>query len=71
MRDLQKTEVLEYVATEHLRMPGAYWGLTAMDLMDSLGMMEEEQIIGWILKCQHPNGEDILCTWHAGNAQLK
>lgn len=48
---------MEYVATEHLRMSGAYWGLTAMDLMGSLGEMEEEKIVEWVLSCQHPNGD--------------
>ncbi|CAI7906995.1 unnamed protein product, partial [Closterium sp. NIES-53] len=51
-----KTEGIEYVATEHLRMSGAYWGLTAMDLMGRLKDMHSPAMLPWLLSCQQPNG---------------
>lgn len=44
------------MASEHLRMNGAYWGITAMALMGGLDEMEEERIVPWIIACQHENG---------------
>ncbi|CAI7794563.1 unnamed protein product [Closterium sp. NIES-53] len=52
----KKTEGIEYVATEHLRMSGAYWGLTAMDLMGRLKDMHSPAMLPWLLSCQQPNG---------------
>lgn len=37
-------------------MSGMYWGLTAMYLLDRLKDMDEEAIVSWVLRCQHPNG---------------
>ncbi|CAI5460765.1 unnamed protein product [Closterium sp. Yama58-4] len=52
----KKTEGIEYVATEHLRMSGAYWGLTAMDLMGRLQDMHSPAMLPWLLSCQQPDG---------------
>ncbi|GJP62073.1 hypothetical protein CLOP_g13102 [Closterium sp. NIES-67] len=52
----KKTDGIEYVATEHLRMSGAYWGLTAMDLMGRLREMHNPGMVPWILNCQQPDG---------------
>lgn len=51
-----KTETFEYVATEHLRMSGIYWGLSAMALMGREIEMQVGEIVDWVLKCQHSNG---------------
>jgi prenyltransferase beta subunit len=50
-----KKSSFEYAATEHLRMSAIYWGLTAMDLMSAKDMMACEEIIAWVMKCQHPS----------------
>jgi geranylgeranyl transferase type-2 subunit beta len=51
-----KTSTFEHVATEHLRMSGIYWGLSAMALMGKQAEMETEKIVEWVMLCQHPNG---------------
>ena len=59
----EKTHTFEHVATEHLRMSGVYWGLTAMALMGRDGDMHStspsassEELVNWVMQCQHPNG---------------
>jgi geranylgeranyl transferase type-2 subunit beta len=49
-------ETFEYCVTEHLRMSGVYWGLTAMDLMGRRHEMPCDEIVEWVMKCGHPNG---------------
>ncbi|CAI7771992.1 unnamed protein product [Closterium sp. NIES-54] len=58
----KKTEGIEYVATEHLRMSGAYWGLTAMDLMGRLKDMHSPAMLPWLLSCQQPNGVSVCLS---------
>lgn len=41
---------------EHLRMSGAYWGLTALDIMKRLDEISIDEIVPWILKCQDESG---------------
>ncbi len=50
-----KKASFEYAATEHLRMSAIYWGLTAMDLMGAKEMMACDEIVSWVMKCQHPS----------------
>eukprot|EP00976_Prorocentrum_cordatum_P035207 715659-Prorocentrum_minimum.AAC.1 len=52
----QEKETFEFVATEHLRMSGVYWGITALALMDRLHELDQEEILGFVNKCQHPSG---------------
>ncbi|KAL2611693.1 hypothetical protein R1flu_023385 [Riccia fluitans] len=56
VKSLDKKSDFDSVVMEHLRMSGAYWGLTALDLMHSLNDMDGEEIAAWILKCQHDCG---------------
>lgn len=42
--------------TEHLRMSGMYWGLTALDLMGNLDKTEKDEVLDFIRKCQHDCG---------------
>lgn len=47
-------ESFEYLVTQHLRMSGVYWGLTATALLGK-DLKEESSYIGmveWILSCQ-------------------
>ena len=46
----------EYVATEHLRMSGIYWALCAMDLIQAMDTMPVQEIVDWVISCQHPSG---------------
>ena len=52
------TESFEYVVSQHLRMSGIYWGLTAMCLLgrNINEEMKAELIVEWVLKCQNSDG---------------
>ncbi|KAM7484840.1 hypothetical protein LguiA_000849 [Lonicera macranthoides] len=41
---------------EHLRMNGAYWGLTTLDTLDKLEMVDIKEVVSWVMKCQHDSG---------------
>mmetsp|Transcript_45106 Transcript_45106/g.75257 ORF Transcript_45106/g.75257 Transcript_45106/m.75257 type:complete len:321 (+) Transcript_45106:227-1189(+) len=57
IRNLDKEkDTFEFVATEHLRMSGVYWGITAMALLDRLHEMDKEGILKFVKGCQHPSG---------------
>lgn len=50
-------ESLDYMMSEHLRMGGVYWGVSAMALLrrhDDASRREE--IVEWILRCRDPDG---------------
>ncbi|KAI9206317.1 terpenoid cyclases/protein prenyltransferase alpha-alpha toroid [Polychytrium aggregatum] len=51
-----KKDSLEYHLTSHLKLNGVYWGLTALDLLGRLDVFEKEDVITFILACQHSNG---------------
>ncbi|KAJ0094623.1 hypothetical protein Patl1_15945 [Pistacia atlantica] len=51
----KKKESFESVVMEHLRLNGAYWGLTTLDLLGKLDAVDKE-VISWIMKCQHESG---------------
>lgn len=42
--------------TEHLRMSGIYWGLTALDVMGDLDRTSRDEVLDFIAKCQSPCG---------------
>jgi geranylgeranyl transferase type-2 subunit beta len=52
----QSKNSFAYYATEHFRMSGVYWGVAALYLMDKLDDMNREEVITWVLSCQHDNG---------------
>lgn len=56
---MQKKD-FDAVVMEHLRMSGAYWGLTALDIMGRLGDMNVDEIVSWILMCQDDCGSHLL-----------
>lgn len=37
-------------------MSGVYWGLSALYLMGKLDAMDEEDVVSWVMSCQHPCG---------------
>ena len=49
-------DTFSYWVTEHLRMSGVYWGLSAMALLNSLDEMERQVGIDFVLSCQHEEG---------------
>ncbi|KAL8705742.1 MAG: hypothetical protein Q9201_001176 [Fulgogasparrea decipioides] len=53
--DKRKDE-LEYWLTEHLRLNGVYWGLTALHLLGHPDALSRNETIDFVLSCQHENG---------------
>ncbi|CAG8626148.1 5443_t:CDS:2, partial [Scutellospora calospora] len=51
-----KKDDLEYWLTEHLRLSGVYWGLTALDLMNNIDALKREDVVKYVVSCQHDNG---------------
>jgi prenyltransferase beta subunit len=49
---LQQTDTFEFYVTEHFRLGGVYWGLTAMALLGRLHQMDQAAIVAWVLSCQ-------------------
>ena len=50
----QDKTTLEYHLSEHLRVSGAYWGLTALDLMHALPREEQrDKAIEFVMACYH------------------
>ncbi|EXX77571.1 Bet2p [Rhizophagus irregularis DAOM 197198w] len=52
-----KKDDLEYWLTEHLRLSGVYWGLTALDLLNSIDALKKEDVVKYVVSCQHDNGQ--------------
>jgi geranylgeranyl transferase type-2 subunit beta len=36
---------------EHIRLDGAYWGLTTLDLLHELHAVDAAEVIDWIMSC--------------------
>ncbi|KAI4146005.1 MAG: hypothetical protein LQ341_002208 [Variospora aurantia] len=53
--DKRKDE-LEYWLTEHLRLNGIYWGLTALHLLRAPDALPRQETIAFVLSCQHEHG---------------
>ncbi|WEW60044.1 Rab geranylgeranyltransferase [Emydomyces testavorans] len=53
--DKRKDEY-EYWLTEHLRLNGVYWGLTALHLLGYPEALPRDETIDFVLSCQHENG---------------
>nr|ABK24633.1 unknown [Picea sitchensis] len=53
---IEKKKDFDSMVMEHLRMSGAYWGLTALDLMGKLDAVDREEVVSWVLQCQHDRG---------------
>ena len=54
--DTQK-DSLEYWLTEHLRLSGVYWGLSALHLLGRPDALDRQATIEYVLSCQHSNGK--------------
>ncbi len=53
--DTRKDE-LEYHLTEHLRLNGLYWGLTALHLVKRPDALPRKETIDFVLSCQTESG---------------
>mmetsp|Transcript_614 Transcript_614/g.1877 ORF Transcript_614/g.1877 Transcript_614/m.1877 type:complete len:351 (+) Transcript_614:40-1092(+) len=52
----EDTESYEFAVSEHLRMSGVYWGLSAMYLLGAMDRMDLKAIGDFVVSCQHPSG---------------
>lgn len=44
-------ENFEYWLSEHLRLNGVYWGLTALCLMDAKESFNKDEVVEFVMKC--------------------
>ncbi|KAK5132277.1 hypothetical protein LTR08_009265 [Meristemomyces frigidus] len=51
-----RREELEYHLTEHLRISGIYWGLTALHLLGHPDALPREGVLDFVFICLHENG---------------
>lgn len=52
MRPVQAKDTLEAHVTEHFRLSGVYWGLTALYLMGKLDIVDGAAIVEWVRSVQ-------------------
>ncbi|XP_052165555.1 geranylgeranyl transferase type-2 subunit beta 1 [Oryza glaberrima] len=50
----KRKDSFESLVMEHIRLNGAYWGLTTLDLLHKLRAVEADEVIEWIMSCYHP-----------------
>lgn len=53
--DRRKDEY-EYWLTEHLRLNGLYWGLTALHLLGRPDALPRDEVLDFVVSCLHENG---------------
>lgn len=59
----QDQDSLSYLFTEHLRMNGVYWGLTALAFMGRMDALPRDEMIRWVMSCWHEDvGAYSLCA---------
>ena len=54
--NLQNREELDYWLTEHLRLNGVYWGLTALCLLGEPNILDRDEMIKYVQSCQTDEG---------------
>jgi hypothetical protein len=52
---MQNKDSFGYYATEHFRLSGVYWGVTALQLVGKLDLMDRDEVVEWVLSCRHAN----------------
>lgn len=63
--DMQSKDSLEAHLTEHFRLSGVYWGLTALYLMGQLNAVDGAAIIDWVRSVSYGNCCACLCLLEA------
>jgi hypothetical protein len=53
---LQRKDELEYWLTEHLRLNGLYWGMTALHLLGHPDALPRSELLDFVFSCLHENG---------------
>lgn len=59
-----RRDELDYWLTEHLRLNGVYWGLTALQLLGRPDALPRSETIDFVLSCQHSNGGFAAAPGH-------
>ena len=58
-------DAIEYVLTDHLRLSGMYWGLTSLDLLGRLDVVDADEICDFVQRCWVPDvGGYAPCVHH-------
>ena len=60
----KKKDTFEYWVTEHLRMSGIYWGLSALCITQTSDVMDKPGLIQFVLDCQNEDGGFGGCIGH-------
>ncbi|CAN6974395.1 unnamed protein product [Brassica oleracea var. botrytis] len=60
----KKKESFDSVMMDHLRMNGAYWGLTTLALFEKLSSVSLDEVVSWLMTCQHESGGFAGNTGH-------
>jgi geranylgeranyl transferase type-2 subunit beta len=47
---------LEFVVSEHLRLSGAYWALSALEVLGRGDRMDKAAVVAQVKRCAHPGG---------------
>ena len=50
------SDAIGHYTNEHLKLPGAYWCIGAIKLLDDSYLERKDEIVKFILACQHENG---------------
>ena len=56
----QEKDSYESVLMEHIRLNGAYWGLTTLDLLGKLDTVDVNEVVSEVLQCQHESGFHLI-----------
>ena len=49
-------DAIGHYTNEHLKLPGAYWCIGSLKLLNALGTERKEEIVKFIKACQHECG---------------
>ena len=52
----QEKDSFESVVMEHIRLNGAYWALTTLDILGKLNTVDQDEVVSWMMQCQHESG---------------
>lgn len=53
---IKHKDELNYLLTEHLRLNGLYWGLSALFLLGYPDALPRQEVVEFVLSCQRANG---------------
>ena len=65
LNNLDKTidsDAIGHYTNEHLKLPGAYWCIGALKLLNQLGQERKEEMVAFIKACYNPE-----CGGYGGN----